>query len=255
MLLFTACSYIPPSPEADFILQSKAVQDSFELYIDVPESFNPKLSYDLFVYLDANLHSGKQLRSYVQQSVLTKPSCNTIFVGVGHIGNYKVLRRRDFIVPQVFQDGTNNASQQFGQIEHFYQFLETEFLPAIQQRFKINRGNNAILGHSLGGHFAMYCLFKNDALFHQFYCLSPSLWVNNYAIYNYNQLPSTAKDTRQLFLSVGAWEWLNRIKPGADAFERFFKQQNYPYIQFAYKVYEGQTHQSQLAYSFRDIFE
>lgn len=220
----------------------------------MPNNFRQEEKYDVFYYLDANLKSGKKLRQYVKDSVLNKKACKTIFVGVGHIGNYRIRRRRDYIVPEIENNKIVNVSENFGQVDNFYKFMSSELIPSINSRYNTNKGNNTIFGHSFGGLFAVYCLFKNDTLFRNFYSLSPSLWTNYYSIYNFNHLPDTSSQNIKLFLSVGSMETINKIKPGADDFEQFIKQKNYSYLNFKYMIYPGESHNSQVSHSIHDIF-
>jgi predicted alpha/beta superfamily hydrolase len=251
--LLTSCGK-QKSSERTFVIYSEQVKDSFEIYINLPDEFKQDDKYDVFYYLDANLKSGKKLRQFIKDSMLNKKSCKTIYVGVGHIGNYRVLRRRDYIVPTVENNNLINISDNFGQAESFYKFLKTELIPTINRRYNTNNGNNSILGHSFGGLFTIYCLFKNDTLFRNFYSLSPSLWANYYSIYNFNHLPDTSSQNKNLFLSVGSMETINKIKPGADEFEQFINKKHYSYLRFSYKIYQGESHNSQVSHSINDIF-
>lgn len=242
------------STERTFVIYSEQVKDSFEIYVNLPNDYKQDDKYDVFYYLDANLKSGRKLRKFIQDSVLNKKSCKTIYVGVGHIGNYRVLRRRDYIVPKVENNDIVNISDNFGQAEYFYKFLKTELIPTINSRYNTKNLNNSILGHSFGGLFTIYCLFKNDTLFKNFYSLSPSLWANYYSIYNFNHLPNTSSQNKNLFLSVGSMETINKIKPGADEFEKFLNKKKYPYLRFRYIIYQGESHISQVSHSIYDIF-
>jgi predicted alpha/beta superfamily hydrolase len=236
-------------------MYSENVRDSFEIYINLPKSLKENDTCKVFYYLDANLKSGKKLRRFIKDSLINKESCRTIFVGIGHIGNYRVLRRRDFTVPKIKNLDTTGISENFGQIEPFYRFLVTELMPTINSSYTTSITDNSIFGHSFGGLFAVYCLFKNDIHFSKYYSLSPSLWINDYSIYDFNHLSETSNTNRSLFLSVGGMEIINRIKPGADEFEEYLNSKRYSHLVFDYKIYSGETHNSQVALSIEDIFK
>ena len=78
---------------------SNSVGDSFEIYISLPASYKPTSTYNVVYYCDANLNSGKYLQQLLTTNQFDSSLKNVIFVGIGHIGNYHVLRRRDFIFP------------------------------------------------------------------------------------------------------------------------------------------------------------
>jgi uncharacterized protein len=235
------------------VIYSSSAKDSFEIYITEPEHIDPSKKISVFYYLDANLKSGKKLREMVSRPEFEQKSNNTIFVGVGHIGDFHVLRRRDFILPTINNGDTAGLSSNYGQIENFYGFLKTELMPMINSAYNTDPKNNSILGHSLGGLFAFYCLFKNDTIFKNFYALSPSLWIDKYSIYKFNKLSQTDPARRELYFSSGSLEVLNRIKAGTNEMKLFLEKSNYPGLHYHYQVHEGKTHNSQVESSLNFI--
>lgn len=124
----------------------------------------------------------------------------------------------------------------------------------INGMYKTAPANNSILGHSLGGLFTFYCLFKKEGYFKNYYALSPALWIDKYSIYRFNQLGG-AMPQRNLYFSAGSQETLNHIKNGTAAMEAFLQQQQYASLRFTYTVHEGQMHNSQVALSLHDILQ
>lgn len=235
------------------IIYSQKVKDSFEIYISTPDNFDHAKSYDVIYYCDANLRSGKKLREMLKKVPFASKVNNTIFVGIGHTGNYQVMRRRDFILPDIVNGDTIARSQNYGQIENFYQFLKMELIPKINSSYKTNPGDNSIIGHSLGGLFVFYCLFKNETLFKNYYALSPSLWINNYSIYKFNHLANGISREKNLYFSAGSHEIFNYVKKGARNMEAFLKSKKYENLKFTYEVHPGETHHSQVGKSFEFI--
>src|SRR5688500_6086262 len=83
------------------IIYSQKVRDSFEIYINTPPTYDSNMLYDIVYYCDANLKSGKLLRELINNEEYAPKVNQTIFVGVGHRGDFHVLRRRDFILPRM----------------------------------------------------------------------------------------------------------------------------------------------------------
>ncbi|HEY2721618.1 MAG TPA: hypothetical protein VGI82_07830, partial [Chitinophagaceae bacterium] len=96
------------------IFHSQNVRDSFEIYISTPLAFNRDSVYNLVYYCDANLKSGRHLQELLQSDGYAGKLGHTIFVGIGHIGNYHVLRRRDFILPNINGDDTLARDKNYG---------------------------------------------------------------------------------------------------------------------------------------------
>jgi ferri-bacillibactin esterase len=228
------------------IFYSEKVKDSFEIYVSVPNKIDINKTYDVIYYCDANLKSGRKLRELITKIKYATKVNNTIFVGVGHIGNFHDLRRRDYILPQIRNGDTAGRSVNYGQIENFYQFLKTELIPKINSVYKTNPDNNSIFGHSLGGLFVFYCLFKNENLFENYYALSPALWIDNYSIYNFNKLTKENMIKRNLYFSTGGFEIMNHIKKGTNRMENFLNAKKYENLNYKYVIHKGQTHNSQV---------
>ena len=250
--IFSACGQNPIGKPA-FVMYSENVKDSFDIYINLPKSYSPIKTYNAFYYLDANIKSGNKIREIVRDSLLNPKFSNTIFVGIGHKGDFHVLRRRDFTVPEIIGKDTFGLSNNFGQIDRFYLFMKYELIPYLNNNYNINNSENSLLGHSFGGLFTIYALFKNDSIFKHYFALSPSLWVSNYSIYNFNKLDTNFDVNKNLLVAAGSLELLNKIKSGADQFELYLKNMKYKSLQFEYKIYKGETHNSEVPHSISDI--
>jgi uncharacterized protein len=237
------------------IIYSKEVKDSFELYVSTPNNMYLNKTYDVIYYCDANLKSGRKLRELISGNVYNIKVENTIFVGVGHIGNIHVLRRRDFILPSIADNDTAGSSINYGQIENFYQFLKTELIPKINSEYKTNQYNNSIVGHSLGGLFVFYCLFKNEPLFKNYFALSPALWIDHYSIYEFNKLTNDNSTKKNLYFSAGGLEIMNYIKKGTNRMFKFLHEKRYINLNFKYEIHKGKTHNSQVEKSLKYILK
>ncbi len=256
LLSFTllSCGQRTSTPSPSVIYSSK-VKDSFEIYITTPQRIDTVKQLSVFYYLDANLKSGKKLRELIAKPEFSDKTAKTIFVGIGHTGNFHVLRRRDFILPEINNIDTAGTSTNYGQTENFYQFLKTELMPMIDSTYKTNSKDNSIFGHSLGGLFAFYCLFKNDTIFKNFYALSPSLWIDNYAIYRFNHLTKVSSGKKNLYFSTGSLEIFNRIKAGTNEMNLFLQKNNYSVLSYKYEIHRGKTHNSQVESSLNFILK
>jgi predicted alpha/beta superfamily hydrolase len=145
---------------------SKHVGDSFDIHINLPAGYETlQESYPVVYYTDANLKSGKKLRAAIAAFNKEQP-LKAIFIGVGHFSNYRVLRRRDFITPFIKDSNDSLVSDEknFGQSENFYLFMKEELIPYVEKNYRIT-SNRSYIGHSLGGLFAFYCLFRKERLF------------------------------------------------------------------------------------------
>jgi predicted alpha/beta superfamily hydrolase len=222
-------------------IYSANVKDSFEIYI-TQRTDSASVPYDeIIYYLDADLKSGKKLRQLAEDDRI-KFRKRILFVGIGHIGNYHQLRRRDFILPFIQNGDTIPKSPEYGQIDRFYKFLNSELIPSINTRYA-STGRRSIVGHSLGGLFVVYCLFRNEGIFDAYFALSPSLWIDGYQIFSFNRLDKQLVDSSYFFFAAGKKERFNHILKGFDKMEALMKEKNYPGILFRWHIYPG-THNS-----------
>lgn len=251
-LLLYAAGYAQFSTTMDTRF-SKQVGDHFEIYISVPPSFNIKERYSVVYYCDANLKSGKHLRELLSGGAFDVHLPHTIFVGIGHIGNFHVLRRRDFILPGIHKTDTAGQHKNYGQVENFYGFLKDELVPAINTKFKTNTGSNSIIGHSLGGLFAFYCFFRSDNLFARYFALSPSLWVDQYSIYRFNKIAASLPGKKYLYFVSGSMETLNKVLYGTNQVKLFLDKMQYGNLTYEYDILPGETHNSEVPLSLRKI--
>jgi predicted alpha/beta superfamily hydrolase len=237
------------------IMYSQYVQDSFEIYISTPPSFTSNSSYNIVYYCDANLKSGHHLQSLISTDQYNKSLGQVIFVGIGHIGNYHVLRRRDFILPEINGKDTMGRDKNYGQIEKFYLFLKYELMASINQRFKVNLNSNSIIGHSLGGLFVFFCLFQADSLFARYFALSPALWIDNYSIYKFNKIKEGFTGEKYLFFAAGSKETVNKILHGTNEAKEFLDRKSYMNLTYEYKILKDETHNSEVPISLKEILD
>jgi len=232
---------------------SKNVGDSFEIYTSIPPSFNVKQTYSVVYYCDANLKSGQHLRQLLSTGQYDGHLQNKIFIGIGHIGNFHVLRRRDFILPSINGTDTVGRNKNYGQTEKFYLFLKDELVPTVNLKFKTNADSSSIIGHSLGGLFAFFCLFKGDNLFEKYFALSPALWIDNYSIYNFNKIAGRLPGKKYLYFVSGSKETFNKILAGTNDAKLFLDKMKYPGLNYDYDIIKNKTHNSQVPISLDKI--
>jgi predicted alpha/beta superfamily hydrolase len=209
----------------------------------------PLKSFPIVFYMDANLKSGNVMRNIIDEHNKQGEAINAVFVGIGHRGNYHSLRRRDFITPFIKneKDSLISNDKVYGQAENFYLFLQKELIPYIEKNYKVN-SNRTLAGHSLGGLFTFYCLFKKERLFTNFIALSPALWINHENIYacekNYRQ--DSASLVANLYVCAGGAEKFNYILSGARKMKAYLEKNSFRDLHFEYYEFAGETHNSEV---------
>jgi predicted alpha/beta superfamily hydrolase len=233
------------------IVYSEIVKDSFEIYFSIPQDYNPDTNYDLFVYGDANLISGKELRKQLHVPGKLSLGRPTIFLGIGYKGKDHRKRNRDFLLPKI-KNGDTISTKNKGRCREFYSFIKQELVPFASSKFSLS-DSRSIMGHSFGGLFVFYCLFRNEDLFRNYFALSPSLWVNRNGIYRFNKIGDSVLHKSYLYFSAGSKEDFNLILSVTKKMNRYLLQQAFPNLRFEYEVHRAKGHFSQVKYSIKKI--
>lgn len=224
--------------------------------MNLPKDYKPDTGYSIVLYLDANLKSGTEIRRQIALEENRDRLSKVIFIGVGHIGNYRKLRRRDFL-PPLLTNGTPTISTDpgYGHAEKFYLFLEEELIPFINETYA-NDGKYTLVGHSFGGLFAFYCLLKPSSLFTNYVAISPSLWVNSSDIFEWEErLHSNAKELNaSLYHSCGKGEWANRVLSSSRKMKALLSSRKYSGLHYIYTEHPGKTHHATVPVSIEYMF-
>jgi len=69
-----------------------------------------------------------------------------------------------------------------GGVDAFLKVIETEIKPRIHALVKVDAGDEALYGHSLGGLAVLRALFTEPTAFRTFIAASPSIWWDNKAV-------------------------------------------------------------------------
>lgn len=190
----------------------------YDIRVSIPNVEPPKEGFPVYYVLDGNWYfqlarDVVKLQSKNSPKTLIPPS---IVIGIGHSGREEDARKRRFL------DFTPEAKEyvypkrllgkdlgEHGGSEKFLAFLKNELLPNVHQRYQVNGQKQALFGHSLSGLFVLCTLFKQPTLFSCFLSISPSIWWNEYELYEEAEDFVRSQDNvhaKKLFISVGSKE-------------------------------------------------
>ncbi len=203
-LLVTAPGSV--SLESDTVL-SRYVDDRFVITIKKPAGYSKRNKYHHVYITDGSIGMGDYILGKTASWSATIPS-NCIIIAISHIGNWQNKRPRDFIPSDI----SKNSETNFGKADRFYLFMQKELIPVIEKKIG-PRDERVFIGHSFGGLFCLYTLFKEDKLFDRHFAISPSAWANYYELSKiekeYLKTNKNLKATVHLY--VGSLEFLNKV--------------------------------------------
>jgi len=217
----------------EFSLQSTSNGAAYDIKVGLPDQY----ATDGEKYATIYVLDGKDIFGFVANQCKQISDSynvkNAIVVSIGYGKN----RSMDY-TPTKVSSVTGGAPQ-------FLNFIETQVIPAIQQKFHAdtNRRSRVILGHSYGGLFGTYAFTMNNKVFGNYILLSPSLWFDNMVSMQFE------KDTRVknkainqlVFMGIGEKEEEDRMLA---PFEEFYQTllENYAAIKLTKNLENNEGH-------------
>ena len=116
------------------------------------------------------------------------PSGALAVVGVGYPGGQLLdlkARARDYTPPMAADvnadavDAIDADSERFGGAALFRRFLQEELKPEIARVVKVDPAQQALMGHSFGGLYALHALLAHPGDWRYYFISSPSIWWGN----------------------------------------------------------------------------
>ena len=186
---------------------SNSVKDKFVIEVRKPAGFTTSGKYHHVYMTDGSIGIGDYVFGRDKSWAATIPS-NCVIIAISHIGNWHDKRPRDFIPSDI----SKNVEENFGKADKFYLFMKNELIPHIEKKMP-NKKDRVFIGHSFGGLFCLYTLFKEDKLFDRHFAISPSVWANYYELNKIEEKYSEANKSLKanVTLYAGGLEFLNKV--------------------------------------------
>ncbi len=177
-------------------LRSSVTAQEYLISVALPFHYHtrPEQTYPVIYVLDYNLYFGMVVEM-VREMNLRVPFCkelpDAIIVGIGYPTSGSLaeshaqvmhLRMRDFLSER--DEGAEQFIQEHfpvrntvmsGGAQRFLQFIHQELTPWVESQYRIDATDRTVMGHSWGGSFALYTLFRHPQLFQRYVVVSPGL--------------------------------------------------------------------------------
>lgn len=234
----------PPNPPVTIpraeirTLKSSSTGRSYDLYIHKPADFDKSKDkkYPVLYLLDGQWDF-KLLDSVVGGLVYDKWMPEIVVIGITYSGerpDYDALRAMDYTPTAGERKGSGDGPK-------FFDFIKSELIPFAEANYRGDPGRRILGGHSFGGLFTLYAMFKEPALFWGYLAGSPDLlWDNGVVVKQEADFAAKQKNLPvRLFLAVGGAEQL--VTP-AVSFVRTLAARNYDGLHWDGRVVEGEGH-------------
>ena len=177
--------------------------------------------------------------SYLQDVILVGVFYKDYPFSLGNLGSIEELREVDLTYPI---HKTSDGDELGGGGLLFYDFLQQELIPLIEQNYSVEIGNNTLMGHSLSGYFSLFQMleFRDNPLFKNVIALSPSLWWSNLEILEMEQ---AAHDVNadlpfNLYIGIGEQEGVE-ANTLVDELNERITNHNYNNLNYLMERYNG----------------
>lgn len=118
-----------------------------------------------------------------------------------------------------------------GHADTFFDALQHEIVPLIEQQYRTDPSDRTLWGHSLGGAFALYALLERGDLFHRVIATSPAAFEQQVRMLDPDAWPEPGGRVRaSLFTSVGSQD--DEYRPGVDWVSDQVRARHYPDLRF-----------------------
>lgn len=141
------------------------------------------------------------------------------------VGVSNTDRTRDLTPTHLAETNFGEGTEVFrfptsGGADKFLSFFETELIPAIESRYRV-QPYRVFAGHSFGGLFALHALFAKPKLFNAWIAVSPSLnWDDRYVARRAQEFVKANRElSGKLVFTLGDEQ---QVKKAFDALKKFF---------------------------------
>jgi hypothetical protein len=261
-----------PATEVRTIL-SKNVNQEYRISIALPNTYysGPRRKYPTVYLIDANWYFG--LVTELTRTMSRGPSLSeALVVGIGYpirdaepldtaFTQVVALRRND-LTPVVDRKPVkstakgSNAHSRTGGAGRFLKFIQSELIPVIEANYRVKSAHRILLGHSLGGLFALYALFQQPRLFSGYVAADPSLQYHDRAMFATEERFARAHRALPAKLYLGVAE-LSEVYPYSDMvsstilFAARLESRHYKGFTLTRQIHAGCDHGSVVAPAFQ----
>jgi predicted alpha/beta superfamily hydrolase len=220
-------------------LESSATGRSYDIYVRLPSSYalNQKQEYPILYVLDGqwdfklldSIYGGLEYDGFVPEMIIVSITYS------GEDPDYGSLRAMDYTPMQDrFVPGSGDAPK-------FFSFLKEELIPFIETEYEADPSRRILMGHSFGGIFTLYAMFREPELFSGYVSASPAIVFGETSLFPQEAAYASEHQDLpvRLFLSVGELEELARP---VQEFMQVLSERGYPGLIMETRIIEGERH-------------
>jgi len=196
-------------------INSSIAGQEYVLHVNLPQNYSDTSKTFPVVYLLDSQWDFPLITAIYGDQYYDGFMPSTIIVGItwgGENPNYDKRRAFDLTPTD------NSQPTQFGNAEKFLSFIKKEAIPFIDSKYRTNKNNRTLAGHSFGGLFTLFTLFTEPDLFNQYIPGSPASAWDKSSLFKYLEQFSKVnlKHPVRVYAFIGEYE-------GVQDFEKITK--------------------------------
>ncbi len=237
-------------------ITSKINGVTYPIFVALPGSyFITEKTYPVVYMLDAYSSFGIMVQ-VARLLAFDKELPEVIIVGISSEGGSKEFnygRARDFTPTQIqlekLPEEFRSTFPISGGAEKFLGFIKDELIPFVESNYRFSPGDRTLEGHSLGGLFVFYSLFKEPGLFKRYIAISPALlWDDGYLIKDEEKFLKDHKSLESIIYSaIGSLENEFIKRPWKQLMSNL-NSRGYEGMKLKSGIAEGETHYTIIPY-------
>lgn len=223
----------------------------YELYVQVPQSYaDSKTNYPLILVNDSRFAFPVTTGAMALMGGAVVQEAVVVGISYAKGEDRSISRTRDYTptYSPIEKSGYSSASRlASGHAREYVDFIETQVIPLVQQKYRIDTNKKVFVGHSFGGLLGAYILFTKPKLFTDYIIGSPSLWYDSRVMFSMEK--EYAKSHTQLPVNVSMFvgelenDYYPMVKDLRDM-EKQLRSRNYKGLNLKVEVLANENHHS-----------
>jgi predicted alpha/beta superfamily hydrolase len=181
----------------------------YRILVSAPQGPEPADGFPVIYVLDADAWFGMAVEiAKMREYEKLRP---VVVVGIAYPSQFYFdpqRRSMDFTPPGSVDAVSREAGIELGGADQFLSFLNETLKPWVHKTYRFKPCSETLFGHSLGGLFVLYTLFKAPGSFHTYLAASPAIWFSDKIVLKGESgfEGSRARRTAQVLVTVGEYE-------------------------------------------------
>jgi len=163
-------------------LTSKVNGETYRVMVAVPPGYESDKAYPALYVLEGNVYFATAADAMTRQAIYRNTS-PAIVIGIGYPTDETMVvntRRWPDLTPSVSKDP--EEKRRTGGGDTFLRVIDEEIKPLVASRYKLDAGNQALWGHSIGGLMVLRALFQRPGSYSTYLISSPSIWWDDHLV-------------------------------------------------------------------------